>query len=218
MAKVEAVLLALRKSSTVPADAKGEVGVDEARTLFGVDEIGAFRKLISDFGMELNQKVRTNPEFKAELAVDQATERQYFGVPAMPDDLKSILESVPPIVNARLGDEFINVAIGESEGEVELAQQLLDAADPGEGNPKGRKVLVKRIEAAVISAERVLVTLKKSDLNSVVKLAATILRDAEAKIRELNGYDDDAAPRRPPRRRGARQSKAWKRGPLRPAR
>ena len=51
MAKVEAVLLALRKSSTVPADAKGEVGVDEVRTVFGVDDIGAFRKLISDFGV-----------------------------------------------------------------------------------------------------------------------------------------------------------------------
>jgi hypothetical protein len=125
MTKVEAVLLALRKSSVVPADAKGEVGVDEVRTLFKVDEIGAFRKLITAFGAELNQQVRNAAQFKAELAVDAETERQYFGVPAVPSDLQPILDDARKLIDASLGDGPIQTAIAEGESEDELAAQLL---------------------------------------------------------------------------------------------
>ena len=100
--KVEAVLLALRKSSTVPAGAKGEVGFDEADQIFKVKTIGAFRQLITQFGVELNQQVRRNPTFQAEMTVDPSTQRQYFGAPAKP--AQPAQPAQPAVVQQPLAD------------------------------------------------------------------------------------------------------------------
>jgi len=186
MAKVESVLLALRKSSTVPADAKGELGVDEARAVFGVADIGAFRKLISDFGVELNQQVRRNPDFKAELAVDQATERQYFGVPEIPPQLKALLEAANALT-APLGDETLRAAIGEADGEAEAAQELLDATD---GTGKVPAHLKSQIEDCVIRAEQVLAVVAKADAQGVLARAATVAAEGQQRLGELEDFDD----------------------------
>ncbi len=189
MNRLEAVLLALRKSSTVPADAKGEVGVDEARALFGVDEIGAFRKLIADFGSELNQQVRRAPAFQAEMAVDRATERRYFGVTEMPEDLRAILGPATAMVAEPIGDMALEAAIGEAEGELELAQELLDAAK-GPGRPP--RHLADRIEDALLRAEPVMAALTGADVKAALAKEARIVRDGSPLLAELLAYDDDA--------------------------
>ncbi len=185
MAKVEAVLLALRKSSTVPAGAKGEVGVDEARALFGVTDIGAFRKLIADFGAELNQKVRANPDFKAELAVDLATERQSFGVPEMPQALKSLLDTARALLEP-IGDGAIQAALGEAEGEAEAAQELLDEVGKATKAPQH---LAPQIEDAIERAQAVLSTLPRLDVKGVLKRAAVVVQQAPACIDALGDVD-----------------------------
>jgi hypothetical protein len=186
MTKVEAVLLALRKSSVVPADAKGEVGVDEVRTLFQVDEIGAFRKLITAFGAELNQQVRNAAQFKAELAVDAETERQYFGVPAVPSDLQPLLDDARKLVDASLGDGPIQAAIAEGESEDELAAQLLATLGNTATAPRH---LATQIEDAVVRIEHVLGKLAKSGVKDVLKRAAAVPAAVRQQIQALRAYD-----------------------------
>jgi hypothetical protein len=189
MGKVEAVLLALRKSSTVPADAKGEVGFDEARALFGVDDIGAFRQLITAFGAELNQQVRRNPEFKAELAVDRQTERQFFGVPPMPEDLKQLLAEVPALLAAQFGEGSLLAAIGDADGEAEAAQELLDELGTRRPVPEH---LATQIEDALIRAGHALAAFPRIDPKSVLAAGAGLVRQMQAKIQalELHGTED----------------------------
>jgi len=189
MTKVEAVLLALRKSSTVPADAKGEVGVDEVRTLFKVDEIGAFRKLITAFGAELNQQVRNAAQFKAELAVDAETERQYFGVPAVPNDLKPILADARKVIDASLGDGPIQAAIAEGESEDELARELLASTGDAAQVPRH---LATQIEDAVVRIEQVLGTFAKSNVKTVLKQAAGVAPAVEKQVAKLRAYDSSS--------------------------
>ena len=186
MSKVEAVLLALRKSSTVPADAKGEVGVDEVRTLFKVDQIGEFRKLITAFGAELNQQVRNAAQFKAELAVDAETERQYFGVPAVPSDLQPIFEDARALIDASLGDGPIQAAIAEGEAEDELARQLL--AEVGNA-PTVPRHLATQIADAAVRIEHVIGKLAKSGVKAVLKQAAGVPPAVEKQIKALKAYD-----------------------------
>jgi hypothetical protein len=182
MANVEAVLLALRKSSTVPADATGEVGVDEAKALFNVEQIGDFRALISAFGAQLNQQVRNAAAFKAELAVDAATERQYFGVPPVPDNLKPLLDAAGKLIDESLVDANSQAAIAEAEGEDQLAQELLAAAGPGTAMPKH---LATQIEDAAMRTEQVL---SKLTTSAVLKRAAAVATQAEKRIKALRDY------------------------------
>lgn len=188
MAKVEAVLLALRKSSTVPAEAKGEVGFDEARALFGVDDIGGFRQLITAFGAELNQQVRRNPEFKAELAVDQQTERQFFGVPAMPQALKQLLDAVPAALDAGFGEGAVLAAIGEAEGEVEIAQELL--AELGSTKPVPAHI-ASQLQDAVVRAEQALAAFAKIDPKGVLVRGASLAQQTRAQHAALDAFDDE---------------------------
>jgi hypothetical protein len=185
MTKVEAVLLALRKSSTVPADAKGEVGVDEVRTLFKVDQIGEFRKLITAFGAELNQQVRNAAQFKAELAVDAETERQYFGVPALPPDLKPMLEDAQAVVSMSLGDDLVHDAIAKGDAENQLADQLFAAIGSA---PTVPQPLATQIAAAAVRIEDAMGRLAKSGIKDVLKRAAGVAQASEKQIKALKAY------------------------------
>jgi len=75
------MLLKLRKSSTIPGDAKAEVAFDEVGTLFGVSSVVQLRKLITGFGVDFNERVRQLAEFRKAQEVDRATEREYFSAP-----------------------------------------------------------------------------------------------------------------------------------------
>ena len=77
-AKVDEMLYALRKSSEIPADVKAELGIDEVKTVFGVEDIAGFRKVISDFCIEVNAKIRESEAFMASQKVNPDTEKQYF--------------------------------------------------------------------------------------------------------------------------------------------
>lgn len=188
MGKIEAVLLALRKSSTVPAEAKGEVGFDEARSLFGVDDISAFRQLITGFGAELNQQVRNSPAFKAELAVDQQTERQYFGVQAMSAELKAMLDEVPALLNAGFGEGAVLAAMGDAEGQVEIAQELL--AELGATRPVPDHI-ASQLRDVVVRAEPVLAAFPKLDIKGVLARGSRLAQQIQAKIKALEEIDDE---------------------------
>jgi hypothetical protein len=128
-ARVEEMLLALRKSSTIPVEVKGEVGVAEVDDLFGVSDITGFKKLITAFGTEINKKVRTSEEFLKSHEVDKDTERQFFGVPPAPTKF--------------------NEVYAYAEGEIEDITDLLSKPIPGKENTKGRKVLLDQFEEAL---------------------------------------------------------------------
>jgi hypothetical protein len=153
MSKVEGVLLALRKSSTGPGPCEGRGGRRRGQDLVqGPTTSARSATLITAFGSELNQQVRNAAQFKAELAVDAATERQYFGVPEVPSDLKPILDKAQALIDASLGDGPIHAAIAEAEAESELAGQVLAAV----GNqPSVPRHLATQIEDAVIRTEQV---------------------------------------------------------------
>ena len=76
--KVEEMLYALRKSAEIPAAVKGEVGVDEVHKLFGVTDIEGFRRVIFDFGADVNAKVRRSKAFIKAQNIKETTEEQYF--------------------------------------------------------------------------------------------------------------------------------------------
>ena len=76
--KVEEMLYALRKSAEIPAAVKGEVGVDEVHKLFGVTDIEGFRRVIFDFGADVNAKVRGSKAFIKAQNIEEKTEEQYF--------------------------------------------------------------------------------------------------------------------------------------------
>jgi len=75
---IDAQLVSLRKSSTLPGDAKAEVAVADVNALFGVSTIGALRQLITAFGVDFNERVRRLDDFRAAQEVDRETERDYF--------------------------------------------------------------------------------------------------------------------------------------------
>jgi len=76
---IENGLLAWRKSSTVPGDAKAELGVDEVNKLFGVRDIAGLTKLVLSLSKTFNARSRAldppDDDEEAELAAVQ----QYFG-------------------------------------------------------------------------------------------------------------------------------------------
>jgi hypothetical protein len=76
--KVDEQLVRLRKSSTVPGDAKAELAVADVKTMFGVDSVDALRRLITQFSIDFNQRVRQLKEFQDAQQVDDETFRQYF--------------------------------------------------------------------------------------------------------------------------------------------
>ncbi|MBV8379302.1 MAG: hypothetical protein JO369_00880 [Paucibacter sp.] len=77
-AEIDKKLVSLRKSSTVPGDAKAEVAFADVQTLFGVATIDALRKLITAFGIDFNDRVRRLKDFRAAQVVDDQTQREYF--------------------------------------------------------------------------------------------------------------------------------------------
>lgn len=76
--KVDDLLVRLRKSSTIPGDAKAELAMAEVEKVFGVEDIDWFRKLITGFCVDFNARVRALDEFKEAQKVAIETERQYF--------------------------------------------------------------------------------------------------------------------------------------------
>jgi hypothetical protein len=76
--RVETMLLALRKSSTLPGNVKSEIAFDEVGRLFGVDSIAGLKNVVMNFGVEFNARVRKLEETRASQAVDRNAERAYF--------------------------------------------------------------------------------------------------------------------------------------------
>jgi hypothetical protein len=74
---IEDFLLKLRKSSTIPGDAKAELAVSEVMRLFGVGSIDGLRDKILEFSREFNQRVRLMESFQADQRVSQAALAQY---------------------------------------------------------------------------------------------------------------------------------------------
>lgn len=77
-AKVEEQLVRLRKSSSIPGDAKAELAVEDVKTLFNVGSVAELRTLITQFSIEFNHRVRHLGDFQAAQHVELETERQYF--------------------------------------------------------------------------------------------------------------------------------------------
>lgn len=86
--KVETQLVKLRKSATIPGDAKAELAVADVQALFQVGSIAELRELITAFSIDFNQRVRQLPSFQAAQQVSRGTEQAYFSpatrVPADP--------------------------------------------------------------------------------------------------------------------------------------
>ena len=76
--KIDEQLVSLRKSSTLPGDAKAEVAVADVMALFQVTDIGGLRGLITAFGVDFNQRVRSLADFGKAQEVSRETEREYF--------------------------------------------------------------------------------------------------------------------------------------------
>lgn len=76
--EVSDMLYALRKSAEIEASVKAELGIAEVQGLFNVSDIKGFRKIISDFCVEVNAKVRSSKTFKEGQTVDEKTEKEFF--------------------------------------------------------------------------------------------------------------------------------------------
>jgi hypothetical protein len=75
--KIDGVMLKVRKSVDIPPDAKGEIGVLEVSEMFpGVKDLEGFRKLISDFAVEINTRIRSLKDFTDSQAMETADERK----------------------------------------------------------------------------------------------------------------------------------------------
>ncbi len=77
-ARIDTQLVKLRKSSSIPGDAKAELAVDDVKTMFNVGSVAELRTLITQFSIELNHRVRHLGDFQAAQHVELETERQYF--------------------------------------------------------------------------------------------------------------------------------------------
>ncbi|MDR7273026.1 putative house-cleaning noncanonical NTP pyrophosphatase (MazG superfamily) [Pelomonas saccharophila] len=77
-ARIDEQLVKLRKSSSIPGDAKAELAVEDVKTLFNVGSVAELRALITQFSIEFNHRVRHLAEFQAAQHVELDTERQYF--------------------------------------------------------------------------------------------------------------------------------------------
>jgi hypothetical protein len=76
--KVERALVRLRKSSALPGAAKAELAVADVQAMFQVASVDALRKLIAQFSIDFNRRVRALQDFRAAQKVDKATLQQYF--------------------------------------------------------------------------------------------------------------------------------------------
>jgi hypothetical protein len=76
--QVDKQLVKLRKSATIPGDAKAELAVAEVQQMFQVSSVAELRTLIMGFSREFNERVRQLPSFRAAQQVDRETERAYF--------------------------------------------------------------------------------------------------------------------------------------------
>lgn len=83
-ASVDEQLVKLRKSSTIPGDAKAELAVADVKAMFDVGSVAALRQLVIGFSIEFNQRVRQLKAFQDAQQVDLATEREYFRPAARP--------------------------------------------------------------------------------------------------------------------------------------
>lgn len=77
-ARIDSQLVKLRKSSSIPGDAKAELAVDDVKTMFDVGSVAELRTLITQFSIEFNHRVRHLGDFQAAQHVELETERQYF--------------------------------------------------------------------------------------------------------------------------------------------
>ena len=74
---IETKLLTLRKSSTLPGDAKAEMAVAEVMAMFKTPDIASLRAKIQAFCLDFNKRVREQVDFLASQTVDEATEKAY---------------------------------------------------------------------------------------------------------------------------------------------
>lgn len=77
-ARIDDQLVKLRKSSTIPGDAKAELAVAEVKALLGAESVESLRQMVTAFSIEFNQRVRHLKEFQEAQHVDLQTQRQYF--------------------------------------------------------------------------------------------------------------------------------------------
>ncbi len=75
--KIETKLLTLRKSSTLPGDAKAEMAVAEVMAMFATPDIASLRAKIQAFCLDFNKRVREQVDFLASQTVDEGTEKAY---------------------------------------------------------------------------------------------------------------------------------------------
>jgi hypothetical protein len=75
---VDLALLRLRKSSTIPGAAKAELAVEDVKNMLQVGSVAELRKLVTEFSIDFNRRVRTLQQFRDDHATDRDTEQQYF--------------------------------------------------------------------------------------------------------------------------------------------
>lgn len=167
--KVEETLYALRKSSTVPAEVKGEIGVDEVRKLFDVDDIGGFRSKLSEFGTDINAKVRASREFIEAQTVQRETEESFF-------------QHSP--VSAR--DRQLAVLLGRAASPMDLRErQAFSEALSGLGVEEGTaKSIVEQWEQAARGIQAFESSKTQEEIeNSLSKLSKAVGSVADEEIR-----------------------------------
>lgn len=88
-------LVKLRKSATVPAQAKALLAIEEVRQRFKVDSIEGLQKAISDFCIEFNQRVRMLQDFRDSQDQAEKAFKQYFRPAEVTKDGGSRTTAVP---------------------------------------------------------------------------------------------------------------------------
>lgn len=76
--RVDDLLYQLRKSGTIPQSVKGEIAVEEIKTVFKITSIEAFTEKFRKLGVELNNAVRQKDDFITEQTVDDETVDDYI--------------------------------------------------------------------------------------------------------------------------------------------
>ncbi|MFN0182508.1 MAG: hypothetical protein ACKVQR_01700, partial [Aquabacterium sp.] len=76
--QVDGWLVKLRKSATVPGDAKALLAIEEVKTRFNVDSIKGLQTAISNFCIEFNQRVRMLQDFRDSQDQAENAFQQYF--------------------------------------------------------------------------------------------------------------------------------------------
>ena len=95
---IDEQLLAMRKSSSLPATAKAEVAVRRLNAMLNVTDIGEFTYLFQKLGTELNTRVRSRKDYQKTTEVEREKEAEYFALRERPLEERAMgtLQSVVP--------------------------------------------------------------------------------------------------------------------------